>query len=276
MVFWLVPAILVGLYLGVAAFLYARQRSFLYHPNTARPDSTVVGLDALQEVHLPTSDGLALLAWYVPPTSNGPVLAYFHGNAGNLGSRSYRLKHYVAAGWGVLMVEYRGYGGNPGRPTESGFAADARAAMTFLDDCGVASERVALYGESIGTGVATRVASERPVAALVLESPYTSITDIARRRFFFLPVDWLLRDRFDSLSCIGRVQAPLLVLQGGLDTIVAPALGRELFQAASEPKELWVAPEAGHNDLMEHGAAEAVVAFVTKWVPWPHELPSRS
>jgi fermentation-respiration switch protein FrsA (DUF1100 family) len=167
---------------------------------------------------------------------------------------------------GILMPEYRGYGGNPGEPSEDGFVRDAEAALTFLKREGLAPDRIIVYGESIGSGVATRVASERPVTAVVLESPFTSLTAMAARHYPWLPVGRLLQDRFDSASRIGRVRAPLLVLQGGRDTIVPPEMGRALFEAASEPKELWSAPEADHNDLYAFGAGAAVLAFLRRHV----------
>lgn len=256
---WFIAAGLLG-YLAVATLAWAGQRRMLFLPDTARPDAAAAGVPALREVQLATADGLQLLAWYLPAAPGHPTLLYFHGNGGSLANRAARLRRFAAEGWGVLMPEYRGYGGNPGQPGEEGFALDARAAMAFLDAQGVA--RPAIYGESIGTGVAVRLAAAQPVAGLVLESPYSSVTDLARRRFPFLPVSLLLRDPFDSLSRIGAVRAPLLVLQGLQDTIVPPESGHTLFAAANEPKQLWTAAEAGHNDLMQWGAAVPVIAFV--------------
>lgn len=258
----------VLLYFAAAAIIYATQRRQLFGPGTTRPNPAVAALPTLQVVDVPTEDGLRLLAWWVPPPQRDrPVLAYFHGNGGNLENRASRLRRFAAEGWGVLMLEYRGYGGNPGTPSEAGFAADARAAMAFLDRQGIPDARRAVYGESIGTGVAVHLAAGRPVAALVLESPYTSITDLARRRFPWLPVRLLLRDRFDSLAQIARVRAPLLVLQGGRDGIVPPELGQALFQAALEPKRMWAVPAAGHDNLMDYGAADVVAGFLKQWMP---------
>ncbi len=261
---WTLLAAAALLYLACAAILYAAQRRMLFVPDTARPVLAGAGAPGLREVTLQTADGLALLAWYLPPPEGRPILVYFHGNAGSLGNRGPRIRRFAAAGWGVLMTEYRGYGGNPGTPSEAGFALDARAAIAFLDaQPGPRPQRL-VYGESIGTGVAVRVASETPIDALILESPYTSIADIARRRFRIFPVDLLLRDPFDSLSRIGQVQAPILILQGLRDGIVPPDLGQALYRAAPDPKQLWQAPEAGHNDLMQHGAAEATIDFVRR------------
>ena len=257
-------AVAVLLYGALALAIYAGQRRILFVPERGRPAAAAAGVAGLIEVSLRAADGVRLLAWWVAPPAGRPVLVYLHGNGGNLANRAARVRAYAEAGFGVLLLEYRGYGGNDGSPSEEGFALDARAAMAFVLGEGIESGRIAVYGESIGTGVAVRVAAEQAVGALVLESPYTSITDIARRRFWYLPVGLLLRDQFDSLSRIGRVRAPVLVLQGGRDGVVAPELGRRLFAAAGEPKELWVAPEGGHEDLMQWGAGAAVVGFLER------------
>ncbi len=266
----MVPLGLAVAYVALAAAIWAGQRAMLFIPDTTRPvlPADVAGA---REVELVTPDGVRLLAWYVPGRPGQPVLAYFHGNGGSLGNRAARLRRFAAEGWGVLMPEYRGYGGNPGAPSEEGFALDAQAALAFLAGEGVGADRLVLYGESIGTGVAVRAAADWAganwaIAALVLESPYASVTDLARRRFPFLPVGLLLRDPFDSLSRIGRVRAPLLVLQGGRDGIVPPDSGRTLFDAAMEPKEMWMAAQGGHNDLIQFGLADAVIGFVRRMV----------
>jgi fermentation-respiration switch protein FrsA (DUF1100 family) len=136
--------------------------------------------------------------------------------------------------------------------------------MSYLVRHATAPDRIAVYGESIGTGVATRIAAENQVGALVLESPFTSMTDIARRRFPYLPVAWMLRDRFDQLSRIGDVRCPILVLQGARDGIVPPDLGRALFDAAPQPKQFWSAAQGGHSNLMDLGAMEIVVDFLDR------------
>lgn len=262
----IVLATLFGAYLILAAGIYSFQRDMLYDPDTTRPDVKSVGLQHLQEVELATSDGLRLLAWYLPPPAGRPVVVYFHGNAGNLADRSRRLRRIAEGGLGVLIPEYRGYGGNAGEPTESGLLADARAAMDFVRQKGFGADRIVLYGESLGTGLATRIASEQSVAALILQSPYTSITAIAERRFSYLPVDFMLKDRFDSLSRMPWVRAPLLILLGDRDMIVPPELSRTLFAAAQGIKELWVAPQGGHADLMQFDAGGAVIDFINRRV----------
>jgi len=264
--FWVLGAALAGGAALVGA-VYLFQRNLLYFPDTDRPDAKRLGLSVVREIELATGDGLRLLAWYVPPGTGRAVIAYLHGNGGNIADRVDRLRRFVDEGFGVLFLEYRGYGGNAGSPTEEGLFADARAGLDFLAAEGVEPDRIILFGESLGTGVAIRMASERPVAMLLLESPYTSIAAVARWHYPFLPVDLLLKDRFDSLSRIGAVRAPLLVMQGGLDRVVPPRSGRELFAAAPEPKEIWIAPDGGHNDLARFGALTTAVDFIRRHTP---------
>jgi uncharacterized protein len=251
-------------YAALVGGLYLFQRQLLYLPDRARPE--LFGLEQLgvREVTLITEDGLPLLSWYVPARPGRPVIAYFHGNGGHIGYRAERLLRFVREGFGVLMPEYRGYGGNPGTPSETGFYADGRAALAFLDREGVAPDRLVLYGESLGSGVAVALAVEHEIAALILEAPFTSVAEVAQCHFPFVPAARMVTDRFDSLSRIGRLKAPLLVLHGERDRVVPVRYGRKLFNAAPEPKEGWFAPEAGHEDLARYGSLDVVVAFIER------------
>ena len=190
----------------VAAF----QRSLTYFPDRTRPTPADSGVPELSPVSLETEDGLSLLAWYAPPRVSGaPSLAYFHGNAGHIGMRGFKVRAYLNAGLGVLLTTWRGYSGNPGTPTEDGLYADGRAARAFLRAHGRGDDRQILYGESLGTGVAVHLARETAPGALVLEAPFTSVVDIASGRFPLLPVGPLIVDRFDSAAKIGKVAAPV-------------------------------------------------------------------
>jgi fermentation-respiration switch protein FrsA (DUF1100 family) len=213
-----------------------------------------------------TADGLDLLAWQVPPDrETQPVVLYLHGNGGNIGHRAARLDRMSSFGWGVLLLEYRGYGGNAGEPSEAGLIEDARSGYAALRMLGVPARRILLWSESLGSGLAVRLAAETDVGAVLLESPYTSIAALAQLRFPFVPVGWLLRDRFDLIDRIGAVHAPVLVMTEGRDTIVPPEKGRAVAAAAGEPKEFWWAPEAGHNDLADAGAMGAARMFVQRF-----------
>jgi fermentation-respiration switch protein FrsA (DUF1100 family) len=258
---WLVGVPLVA-YLLVLAYLYLFQRQLLYFPDRSRPQLGVLAEHGVREVSLTTSDGLSLLSWYLPPREGRKVILYFHGNGGSIRHRAERMQRFGREGYGVLLVGYRGYGGNPGTPTEAGLYDDAQAACDFLEREGIAAGRLVLYGESLGSGVAVQVAATRLVAGLILESPYTSIAAVAQYHYPYIPAALLIWDRFDSLSRIGEVKAPILILYGGRDAIVPDRFSRALFDAAPELKEAWVAPDAGHEDLEAYGALDRVVAFI--------------
>jgi fermentation-respiration switch protein FrsA (DUF1100 family) len=255
-------AVLLLIYVAVLAYLYVNQRQLLYFPDRSSPRFGAASGMGLREIHLHTADGLSLLSWYLPPPEGRPVILYFHGNGGNITYRIDRLVRFAQAGYGVLMLEYRGYGGNPGTPTETGLYEDAGAAMRFLAEQGISGKRLVLYGESLGTGVAVRMAAREPVGALILEAPYTSIAAAAQYHYPYIPAALLIWDRFDSLSLISHVKAPILVLHGGRDVVVPPRFTRELFAAAPEPKEEWYVPDAGHEDLVQFGAVDAAVKFL--------------
>lgn len=252
-------------YLLAIALLAGCQRRFIYHPDPTRPAPGDYGVADMRVVAMTTSDHLELVAWWRPPLrDNAPVLVYFHGNAGHLGNRASKVRPYLDAGWGVLLTSWRGYSGNPGSPTEQGLYTDARAAMAFLAKIGVSEENTVLYGESLGSGVAVQMAFEtgKPFRALVLEAPYTSITDIAGRRFPFVPTRWLVYDRFDSKAKITNINLPVLVVHGERDGVIPVQFGRALFDAANQPKAAKFISGAGHNDLYEHGAAQLIFDFI--------------
>ncbi|MBN8530628.1 MAG: alpha/beta hydrolase [Alphaproteobacteria bacterium] len=235
-------------YLFILGLLYVMQFRLTYFPDpTPLPDPKPLGGEA---VALTTADGLTLTAWWFPPKdANGPVLLYCHGNASHLANRADKFAAFTAHGFGMLAVSYRGYGGNPGTPREEGLYADARAARQWLDQKGIAKERIVYYGESLGSGVVTQLATESPPALLVLEAPYTSIVDVGKLRFPYIPVAQLMRERFDSFSKITRIHAPLLILHGEKDVTVPVKLGRRLLEAANEPKRGVFFPEVGHTDF---------------------------
>ena len=255
----------VVLYLCLLGLLYVMQRSMIYYPNGVRPDPAASGVPEMTPVTLATADGLSLLAWWRPPVApDAPVVLYLHGNAGHLGYRGPKVRPYLDRGWGVLLVAWRGYSGNPGRPSEQGLYADGRAGLAFLDAKGIATKRTVLYGESLGSGIAVQLAAERTPGALALEAPFSSLAALAAAHYPIFPVRWLIRDRYDSAAKISAVPAPVLVVHGERDTVVPIRFGRSLLAAAGNPKEGVFLPNAGHNDLYDHGAAEAVIRFVER------------
>lgn len=262
-----VAGLVLAGYVALVGGMYTFQRSLLYVPSTAVPSPAQSGVPEMAPVTLETADGLRLMSWYRPGAGGGQTMVYFHGNGGHIGYRGDKVRPYLDAGYGVLLVSYRGYGGNPGSPTEDGLYADGRAAMAFLEGRGVAADQTVLYGESLGTGVAVQIALDRaragnPVAAVVLEAPFTSAVDAGASHYPWAPVRWLMKDRFDSRSKIAGIRAPLLIIHGGRDRVVPLRLGEALYAAAAEPKESFWIPEAGHNDLAAFGAPGKALAFL--------------
>lgn len=258
------PLVILGsVYAAICAMMFVAQRRFLYAPDPSRPDPAAAGVSDMRAERLCTADGLELLAWYRPPDSEKmPVVVYFHGNAGHIGDRGYKMRPLLDAGVGVLMLSYRGYGGNAGSPSEEGLYNDGRAAIAFLAARGIGLDRLVIYGESMGSGVAVQIATETPPAALILEAPFTSLTKVAFEKVPYIPVPLLIRDRFDSLSKIGCIQAPLLVIHGERDKTVRVGHGRALLAAANEPKQGMFLADAGHTDLYAYGVAERMADFV--------------
>ena len=233
---------------GVLALLWSQQRRLIYFPTSGPLPPAAAVLPNGVDVVIRTDDGIDLAAWYFPVDGGGPAVLMCHGNGGDRSMRAPLAAALNRMGMSVLLLDYRGFGGNPGRPTEEGLAADARAAQTWLAaQPGV--ERMVYFGESLGAAVAVGLATERPPQALVLRSPFTSLGDVAAVHYPWLPVRRLLMDRYPSLERIASVRGPVLMIAGDRDDIVPEAMSRRLFDAANEPKRYVVVPGAGHNDL---------------------------
>ncbi|CKR57733.1 alpha/beta superfamily hydrolase [Mycobacterium tuberculosis] len=204
-----------------------------------------------RDVVVETQDGMRLGGWYFPHTSggSGPAVLVCNGNAGDRSMRAELAVALHGLGLSVLLFDYRGYGGNPGRPSEQGLAADARAAQEWLSgQSDVDPARIAYFGESLGAAVAVGLAVQRPPAALVLRSPFTSLAEVGAVHYPWLPLRRLLLDHYPSIERIASVHAPVLVIAGGSDDIVPATLSERLVAAAAEPKRYVVVPGVGHND----------------------------
>jgi uncharacterized protein len=277
----LVVAAVLAATLGL---LWLFQRRLLYFPTPGPVPPAASVVPGGEDVTFETPDGLRLAGWFVPaqpgpgapagavdnrthplprlgyapppgdPAAAGrgaarPAVLVCNGNGGDRSMRAPLAAALARMGLAVLLFDYRGYGGNPGHPTEEGLAADARAALGYLAGRPeVDPERVVYFGESLGAAVALRLATERPPAALVLRSPFASLAEVGRRHYPMLPVSLLLRDRYDSAALARRLDAPLLVVAGGRDQIVPASHSRRLFDAAPQPKRLVVLDGADHND----------------------------
>ena len=235
---------------GLVALIWSQQRRLIYFPSPGPVPSAAALLPGGRDVELHTEDGIRLGAWFLPAAGGpGPAVLVCNGNAGDRSMRAPLAAALNRMGLSVLLFDYRGYGGNPGRPSEDGLAADARAARAWLGgQPEVDPDRIAYFGESLGAAVALGLAVERPPAALVLRSPFTSLGDVGAVHYPWLPVRRLLMDRYPSIDRIGSLVAPLLVIAGESDDIVPAALSRRLYDAALEPKRFVLIPDAGHND----------------------------
>ena len=230
-----VLVVALGLYIVVLGLIYSQQRRLLFPAWGGRTKAAEAGR---------------------------ALIVYFHGNGGSLWNRRARANLLTGDGRGLLMVSYRGYSGSTGSPSEAGLHLDAEAAYRWLGS--YSPDRLVLYGESLGTGVAVRLATEKPVAGLILDAPYTSTADVARGRFPFLPIALLMRDQFRSVDRIARVHVPLLVMHGDRDGIIPIALSEALFKLANDPKRFVRLPGVDHVSVLEAGGLAFVQAFLAE------------
>jgi hypothetical protein len=251
------PLVLVTVAIAVAAiaflfFTWLTQRSLLYFPGPGPVASAASVLPGAENVELRTEDGLRLGAWFVPASTkaSGITVLVFNGNAGDRSFRAGLARGLAGAGHAVLLFDYRGFGGNPGTPTESGLRADARAALDHIVSRGVDPARIVYFGESLGAAVAAQLAAERAPFALVLRSPFPSLADVGRFHYPYLPVvDPLLMDTYRVSAALAAVRAPVLVVAGTVDRIVPIGLSRRVHDDLRGPKRFVALAGMDHNDL---------------------------
>jgi fermentation-respiration switch protein FrsA (DUF1100 family) len=259
-----IAALVAVLYLGLLVTLFFAQRNLIYLRSAPPVDPATVGLSNVEVVALPTSDGETLVAWWSPPQPGKPTVLFLHGNAGTVADRSEAFAFYQGMGLGAMFPEYRGYGGSTGTPSEKGLIADAIAAYDWLLSKGVSPDKIGVVGESIGSGPAVALATTKPVSALALEAPFTSMVDVIAHHYPWLPVRLLLRDRWESERRIAALSVPLLVIHGTADSVVPYALGVRLYDAAPGKKRMITAEGADHGDLFgQRYWAEAAELFET-------------
>ncbi|MGB4100951.1 MAG: alpha/beta hydrolase [Alphaproteobacteria bacterium] len=245
------------------------QRVLMYFPEKTTFDPEIWGLSELTPLRTVTTDGVTITSWYRPPRDLAkPTIAFMQGNAGHAGQRNYKVLPWLDAGYGVVMIGYRGFGMNQGTPTEHGLYRDARSVLNELQTRGVTGQALLLYGESLGTGIAVQMATEFPAAGLVLESPYSSTTDVGSWRYPFLPVRYLMWDRFDSIGKIGQVHIPLLLAHGEADATIPVHFGKKLFEAANAPKQGIFVPGLGHSTIYSADVQNEIMRFYARM---PHD-----
>jgi len=215
------------------------QRSFLYHPTVDNylKDQAINEPSEIEKVKITTEDNIDLVAWfYNKDIEKFKTILFFHGNAGSLENRTYKLNHFKDLNVNFLIIAWRGFNGNEGKPNEVGLYNDAKSAIAWLNLKGVTEENIILYGESLGTGVAVEVAQNKNYAGIILESPYTSMVNMGQKYYPIFPVRFLLKDKFESYKKIKKVSAPILVIHGKVDKIVPVAMGKKMYELANEPK----------------------------------------
>lgn len=240
----------IGLVAATVLLTGCEMKGFIFFPEpliSGTPQS--VGL-AFEDVYVTTSDGTRINGWYVPAAGSTTTLLWFHGNAGNLSDRVHQLGQlHDQLGVNVFMIDYREYGRSEGEVSEAGTYRDAEAALAFLRGRPDAStHRIVYYGQSLGSAVAVELARRAPPDGLILETPFLSIQEMAKAVMPYLPVGALISTKYDSLSKIGAIHAPLLILHGDRDEVVPYTHGRRLFDAANEPKRFYTITGAHHND----------------------------
>ncbi len=258
----LVAVVLLGLV--VTGAFWGLQRRLIYLPGSAPVPAAAAVLPGAADVVVTTSDGLELAAWWLPAgRDDAPAVLVAHGNGGSRDLRAPLAAALHDAGLSVLLLDYRGYGGNPGSPTEAGLARDVRGARQWLLDQGVAADRLVYFGESLGAAVVTELAVEHPPAGLVLRSPFTDLAAVGSHHYPFLPVRALLRDRYPVAELVARVEAPTVVVLGTADSIVPPAQSRAVADAAAGLVRLVEVPGADHNDRVLLDGDELVAAITS-------------
>ena len=250
-----------GLALGLVltvAFLWSQlERRYIFFPTTEVQSTPADAGLADEDVYFDTAQGLKLHGWYIagPAEVENSTWIWFHGNGGNIGHRVDELamlRHRL--GVNLFIFDYQGYGKSQGEPTEQGTYRDARAALEYVvNRPGIDPSKIVYFGRSLGSAVAVELETEKPPAGLILVSPFSSVSDMARVAFPFLPLNRLLKGRYDSVPRIRQIQTPLLIIHGALDEMVPVVQGRALFEAANEPKTFRLLPGAGHNDTHING-----------------------
>lgn len=256
--------VLVAVIAIVGVLMWSLQRSMIYFPDTSEVPAAADVLEGGQDLTLHTSDGLELEAWFAPPTEDAVdrdmAVLMAPGNGGNREGRAGLAQHLQDRGFSVLLMDYRGYSTNPGRPSENGLIRDGLAATDALEAQGFAPDQTIYFGESVGGGVVAALLSQRPPAAAVFRSPFTDLAEVGKRHYPWLPVGILLRDRFSVTEHVSRTQVPISVIRARQDTVVPAELSAQVAAAAPNLVEEHILDDADHNDPVMFGPeiAEAV------------------
>jgi len=241
--------LVVLIYLTITFILYYSQRSLLYHPseNNYSGDKLIVPID---KIKILTDDNIELIAWHHKKKGNYKTILFLHGNAGSLENRIHKINHFNDMDVNFLIVAWRGFSGNKGKPTENGLYIDAKSAVKWLKNKGVNEEDIIIYGESLGTGVGTEIAQNKNFAGIILESPFTSMVDAGADKYPIFPIRFLLKDKYESDKKIKNIKSPILIMHGEVDKIVPFWMGKKMYDLAEEPKYYYFSKYDDH--MMEY------------------------
>tara|TARA_B100000029_G_scaffold347699_1_gene340023 strand:+ start:59 stop:892 length:834 start_codon:yes stop_codon:yes gene_type:complete len=242
--------IITSIYFLILISTYIFQRDLLYHPgeNNYFGDSLTV---KIEKIKIKTQDNIELLSWYHNKNLNDyKTILFLHGNAGSLENRIHKINHFKDMNVNFLLVAWRGFSGNKGKPTEKGLYEDARSAVEWLQSKGVEESNIIIYGESLGTGVATEIAQNKNFAGVILESPFTSMIDAGKNKYPYLPVKFLLKDKYESNKKIKNIKRPILIMHGKVDNIVPFEMGKKMYELANQPKYSYFSEYDDH--MMEY------------------------
>src|SRR5205814_3815 len=251
-------------YLCVCLFFVMHQRAFQYTLGGTRSTPEAAAAAGFTEVKIATEDGERLDGWWLPPPAGRGVILFLHGTPGTVPDHIWRFAQLRHSGLGILAIDWRGYGGSAGEPSELGLRADARAGFDLIRAAAPQS-RIAVFGESLGTGPAVALAHDRPVAGVLLNAPYAAVRRLFELRGPALPYRWLMSDPFDSEALIGGVGVPVMILHGTADQNVPVGEARRLYAAAREPKRVILVEGAGHLGAWEGGGEGPALAALARW-----------
>jgi len=254
--------VFVVIYLLILVSTYIFQRNLLYHPgeNNYDDDQLIV---SIKKIKIKTKDNIELLAWYHKKNlEDYKTILFLHGNAGSLENRIHKVNHFKNMNVNFLMIAWRGFSGNKGNPTEEGLYEDARSAIKWLKLQGIDEKSIILYGESLGTGVATEVAQNKNFAGIILESPFTSMIDAGKDKYPYLPVRFLLKDKYESDKKIKNIKSPILIMHGKVDKIVPFSMGNKMYELANTPKYSYFSEYDDHMMEYNENLLKALKEFI--------------
>ena len=256
---------IVVAYLVILVFIYFYQRNLLYHPSENNYQNDEVEFN-YEEVNIEVENEIQLKSWLInKDLKKLKTLLIFHGNAGDLSNRIYKLNELNKLEINILLISWRGFSGNKGSPTEKNLYKDAEAAIKWLNKKDVSNNQIILYGESLGTGVAVEMANKNDFNSIILESPFTSIENSAKIYYPYLPVKYLLKDRYDSISKINMVKSPIMIMHGEKDDVVPFSMGKKLFEKANSPKHSYFTSEDDHMMEFNLSLLNEIKNFIKKY-----------